>query len=126
MSERVLRRLAAFVLTLLALGGATVGGLSAAASADSSGSSGSSDSRVAPYVPPGDTIVLVQGDAANGFEIKHYDGTWLFPPTDSETMAECEEYDREIRRLRCKVSNRTWFRALEGFKETTRYYRALP
>ena len=120
MSERVLRRLAAFVLTLLALGGLTLGGLSGAASADPTGS------LLAPYEPPGDTIVLVQGDAANGFEIKHYDGTWLFPPTDSETMAECEEYDREIRQLRCKVSNRTWFRALEGFKETTRYYRSLP
>ena len=41
-------------------------------------------------------------------------------------MAECEEYDREIRRFRCKVSNRTWLRALAGFKETTRYYRSLP
>ncbi len=121
MSERILRRLAAFVLTLLALGGLTFGGLSVAAAAEQS-----SGGLLQPYVPPGDTIVLVQGDAANGFEIKHYDGTWLFPPTDSETMAECEEYDREIRRFRCKVSNRTWFRALEGFKETTRYYRSLP
>ena len=115
MSDLVLRRLAALFLALLA-----VGGVGAAATADSS------TAFIDPYVPPGDTIVLVEGDAANGFGIKHYDGTWLYPPTDSETMAECEEYDREIRQFRCKVSNRTWLRALAGFKETTRYYRSLP
>ena len=115
MTDLVLRRIAALVLALFA-----VGGLAAAASA------GTSASLKDPYVPPGDTIVLVQGDAANGFEIKHYDGTWTFPPTDSETMAECEEYDREIRQFRCKVSNRTWLRALADFKETTKYYRSLP
>ena len=120
MSKLVLRRLAALVIALLAVGGLAGGGLAVAAANEPTGR------LVDPYVPPGDTIVLVQGDAANGFEIKHYDGTWLFPPTDSETMAECEEYDREIRQFRCKVSNRTWLRALGGFKETTRYYRSLP
>ena len=75
---------------------------------------------------PPDTIIEVEGDAANGFGIHYFDGSEIYPPTDSETMAECEEYDRWIRRFRCKVSNRTWFRALAGFKETTRYYRSLP
>ena len=52
------------------------------------------DTHTDPYVPPADTIVHVEGDAANGFAIQHYDGSWHYPPTDSETMAECEEYDR--------------------------------
>ena len=78
-----------------------------------------------PYVPPPDTIVLVEGDAANGFGIERYDGSWEYPPTDSETIAECNEYDRFVRRLRCRVSTRTWYRALAGFKETTHYYRAV-
>lgn len=78
-----------------------------------------------PYVPPPDTIVLVEGDAANGFGIQRYDGSWEYPPTDSETIAECNEYDRRVRRIRCRVSTRTWYRALAGFKETTLYYRSL-
>jgi hypothetical protein len=114
MTELVLRRLAALLVALLA-----VGGLAAAATADTA------TTLTDPYVPPADTIVQVEGDAANGFGIQHYDGTWLYPPTDSETMAECEEYDRFKRRFRCKVSNRTWLRALAGFKETTTYYRSL-
>ncbi len=114
MSDLVLRRLAAFLLAVLA-----VGGLAASATA------GPSTTRTDPYVPPAETIVQVEGDASNGFAVRHYDGSWLYPPTDSETMAECEEYDRAIRRFRCKVSNRTWFRALAGFKHTTRYYRSL-
>lgn len=114
MSDLVLRRLAAFLLAVVA-----VGGLAASAAA------GPSTTLLEPYVPPADTIVQVEGDAANGFGIMHYDGSWHYPPTDSETMAECEEYDREIRRFRCKVSNRTWLRALAGFKQTTRYYRSL-
>ncbi len=113
MSDLVLRRLAAFLLAVLA-----VGGLAASASA------GPSAIHPDPYVPPGDTIVQVEGDAANGFAIRLYNGTWHYPPTDSETMAECEEYDRKIRQIRCKVRNRTWFRALAGFKHTTRYYRS--
>lgn len=114
MSHLVLRRLAALLVALIA-----VGGLAAAASADPA------VTLTEPYVPPPDTIVEVQGDAANGFGIRHYDGTWTYPPTDSETMAECEEYDRARRRFRCKVSSRTWFRALAGFKETTTYYRSV-
>ena len=114
MSDPFLRRLAALLLALFAVGGLTV-----SAAADPVATS------TDPYVPPADTIVYVEGDAANGFGIKHYDGSWDYPPTDSETMAECGEYDRWVRRFRCKVSNRTWFRALAGFKETTTYYRSL-
>ncbi|MEZ0578182.1 hypothetical protein [Nocardioides sp. MH1] len=76
-----------------------------------------------PYVPPARTIVQVDGDAANGFSIKHYDGSWTSPPTDSETIAECNEYDRRIQRVRCRVRARAWSHALDGFKQTTLYYR---
>jgi len=67
--------------------------------------------------PPGDTIVGVRGDAANGFAIRHYDGTWLFPPTDSEARAECSEYDKRVDRVRCRVQVRTWYRDLADLQQ---------
>ena len=67
--------------------------------------------------PPGDTIVEVRGDAANGFEIQHYDGTSLYPPTDSEARAECGEYDTRIERVRCRVEVRTWYRDLADLQQ---------
>ncbi|GAA4698250.1 hypothetical protein [Nocardioides conyzicola] len=67
--------------------------------------------------PPGDTIVAVTGDAANGFEIQHYDGTSLYPPTDSEARAECGEYDKRIDRVRCRVEVRTWYRDLADLQQ---------
>lgn len=114
MSDLVLRRLAAVLLALIA-----VGGLAASAAASPAATS------TEPYVPPGDTIVHVEGDGPNGFGVEYYDGSWEFPPTVSESMAECEEYDRRVRQFRCKVSTRTWYRALAGFQETTDYYRSL-
>ena len=117
MSDLALRRVAALLLALLAL--LAVGGVAVSAAADPA------STLTEPYVPPADTIVQVEGDAANGFGIQHYDGSWTYPPTDSETIAECEEYDRPRRQFRCKVSSRTWFRALAGFRETTDYYRSL-
>jgi hypothetical protein len=67
--------------------------------------------------PPGDTIVDVTGDAANGFEIQHYDGTSLSPPTDSEARAECGEYDQRIDRVRCRAEVRTWYRDLADLQQ---------
>ncbi|GAA1794403.1 hypothetical protein GCM10009795_044950 [Nocardioides hankookensis] len=67
--------------------------------------------------PPGDTIVEVTGDAANGFEIRHYDGTALYPPTDSEARAECSEYDTRVARVRCWVEVRTWYRDLADLQQ---------
>lgn len=67
--------------------------------------------------PPGDTIVEVTGDAANGFEIRHYDGTELYPPTDSEARAECGEYDRRVDRVRCRAEVRTWYRDLADLRQ---------
>ena len=64
------------------------------------------------WVPPDDTIVDIRGDAANGFAIRHYDGTVLFPPTNSEARAECNEYDTQVKRVRCRSEVRTWYRDL--------------
>lgn len=69
-------------------------------------------SAVGVMAPPGDTIVEINGDAANGFEIRHYDGTSLFPPTDSEARAECEEHAGRVARVRCRTQVRTWYRDL--------------
>lgn len=67
--------------------------------------------------PPGDTIIEVTGDAANGFEIQYYDGTAAYPPTDSEARAECSEYDTRVDRVRCRVEVRTWYRDLADLQQ---------
>ena len=67
--------------------------------------------------PPGDTIVAVTGDRANGFEIEFYDGSGLYPPTDSEARAECGEYDARVDRVRCRVEARTWYRDLGDLEQ---------
>jgi hypothetical protein len=69
------------------------------------------------WVPPDDTIVDIRGDAANGFEIHHYDGSSLFPPTDSEARAECNEYATRLARVRCRVEVRTWYRDLGDLQQ---------
>ncbi|MGB0101936.1 MAG: hypothetical protein WBP61_16785 [Nocardioides sp.] len=66
--------------------------------------------------PPGDTIVEVTGDRANGFEIRHYDGSALYPPTGSEARAECSAYDTRVARVRCRTEVRTWYRDLGDLK----------
>jgi hypothetical protein len=74
-------------------------------------------STSAAEAPAPDTIVSVTGDAANGFEITHYDGTALYPPTDSEALAECSEYDTRVDRVRCKTEVRTWYRDLADLQQ---------
>lgn len=59
-----------------------------------------------------DTIVRVEGDAAHGFGIHFHDGSAIYPPTDSEARAECGEYDRRRKRIRCRTEVRTWYRDL--------------
>lgn len=84
-------------------------------------SAGSTGAVVAPAAFPGDTIVEVTGDKANGFGIHHLDGSALFPPTDSEALAECSEYDTWVERVRCRTKVRTWYRDLGDLKQALAY-----
>jgi hypothetical protein len=72
------------------------------------------------WVPPGDTIVRITGNAEEGFGIEHYDGTSTFPPTRSEARAECGEYDTRPARVRCRTEMRTWYRDLDETKDALR------
>lgn len=76
------------------------------------------------YEPVPSTIVSVTGDKKNGFEIRRYDGSEQFPPTDSEARAECNEYDTEVARVRCRSEVRTWYRDLGDMKRAIRYARS--
>jgi hypothetical protein len=62
--------------------------------------------------PPGSTIIDVSGDRDHGFVIEHYDGTVDYPPTLSEGVAECGEYDARVERVRCRTEVRIWLREL--------------
>lgn len=84
--------------------------------------SGSPDDRV--FEPAPKTIVEVEGDKANGFGIYYYDGTSIFPPTDSEAYAECGEYDRFVDRVRCRTEVRVWYRDLRELKRSLAYARS--
>lgn len=73
--------------------------------------------------PAPDTIVSVTGNAAEGFGIEFYDGSSIFPPTDSEAMAECQEYSAKVGRIRCRVEVQTWYRDLVATKRAIKYAR---
>ncbi|TIC84398.1 hypothetical protein [Nocardioides sp. GY 10127] len=73
---------------------------------------------------PGDTIVRVTGDAENGFGVKYFDGSSVFPPTLSEALAECSEYHRATRRVRCRTEVVTWYRDLGDLQRAIAYARA--
>lgn len=75
----------------------------------------------AAWVPPAKTVVAVEGNKADGFSIHHYDGTVLFPPTDSEARAECGEYHRRVKRVRCRTEVRIWYRDLGRLKRALRW-----
>jgi hypothetical protein len=75
------------------------------------------------WQPPGDTVVRVRGTADDGFTIRHYDGTVLHPPTDSEALAECRAYDTLRARVRCRAEVRTWYADLAGLRRSLRWAR---
>lgn len=73
------------------------------------------------WQPPPDTIVAVEGNAADGFTVFHYDGSTLSPPTDSEAAAECGEYDTRVQRVRCRTEVRVWYRDLADLRRALRF-----
>lgn len=73
--------------------------------------------------PAPDTIVKVTGNASEGFGIEYYDGSSAFPPTDSEALAECQEYAAKTGRIRCRVEVKTWYRDLVDTKRAIKYAR---
>ena len=73
------------------------------------------------WVPPHDTIVKVAGNAQDGYGIHHYDGSALYPPTDSEARAECLEYDTRLERVRCRTEVTTWYADLADMKVALRW-----
>lgn len=75
------------------------------------------------WTPPDDTITAVAGTRDSGFHVDYYGRRTAYLPTISEAIAECEEYRRRVRRIRCKVSVRTWYRDLGDTKRAIRYAR---
>ena len=75
------------------------------------------------WTPPDDTITRITGTKADGFTIEHYGGSTSYPPTNSEAITECGEYDTRIARVRCRVEARTWYDALGDTRRALRYAR---
>jgi hypothetical protein len=78
----------------------------------------------AEHQAPRPVIVDITGDAANGFGVHYADGSEVFPPTDSEARAECQEYDTRIARVKCWIKVATWYRDLADFKRSLAWVRA--
>ncbi len=88
------------------------------------GIAGLADAAPAEHQAPRPIIVDVTGDAGNGFGVHYADGSEIFPPTDSEAMAECAEYDAKLARVRCRAEVRTWYRDLVDLKRSLAWERA--
>ncbi|MDO9456563.1 hypothetical protein [Nocardioides sp.] len=74
--------------------------------------------------PARQVVVGVEGDRGNGFTVVHADGSSISPPTDSEALAECGEYDDQLDRVRCRVEVRTWYRDLGDLKRSLAWVRS--
>ncbi|MDF9717781.1 hypothetical protein, partial [Nocardioides sp. ChNu-99] len=113
----------ALVAAGVALAGAGVGvGVLAATLTAATATTAEPAARAA-WVPPGDTVVAVEGDAENGFTVHHLDGSSLHPPTLSESTAECGEYDTEVQAAVCQAEVETWYRDLADLQVAIRWAR---
>ncbi|MBZ5734448.1 hypothetical protein K8Z61_08055 [Nocardioides sp. TRM66260-LWL] len=121
-------------LRLVAAGGllagtCLTGALVAGLPGDAAARTGQAVQTIAPTArvvgPAGSTIERVGGDAENGFDIHYYDGTVTYPPTTSEAVAECLEYDTYPGRVKCKAQVLTWYRDLGEMKKALYWARRL-
>jgi hypothetical protein len=55
-------------------------------------------------------VLAITGTSEHGFHVQWSDGQQWWTPTLSETVAECGEYDRAVRRARCTSGARTRYR----------------
>ena len=75
------------------------------------------------WAPPDDTITAVSGSRAHGFHLEYHAQRDAWLPTRSEAIAECGEYDRRRRQVRCIVQVRTWYHDLGDMKRALRLAR---
>jgi hypothetical protein len=75
------------------------------------------------WVPRDDTVTAVTGSRGSGFHVTYFGRPDAYLPTQSESVAECGEYHREVRRVRCRVEVRTWYRDPAGTRRAIRYAR---
>ncbi|WP_340536763.1 hypothetical protein [Nocardioides sp. GXZ039] len=107
------------LLVLIALG--LAGGLAVAVAATPL----AGHDRLVAHASAGRPVIVdVAGDAANGFTITYSDGSQDFPPTDSESRAECSEYDTMRQRVRCRTEVHTWYRDLADLKRSLAWVRS--
>lgn len=123
-SER--RAVLTWVTAAALTGGVVVGALGggAAAGAVTGAAPGGADRGVQQgQWPPPETIVAVEGDAENGFTVRRHDGSAEHPPTLSEALAECGEYDTEVDVAVCDAEVTTWYRDLGDLQFALRWAR---
>jgi hypothetical protein len=63
-------------------------------------------------------VIAITGTSEYGFRVRWSDGRRWWTPTLSETLAECSEHDREVRRARCTTGARTRYRWLGTLKRS--------
>jgi hypothetical protein len=75
------------------------------------------------WVPPDGTVTAVTGSSDSGFHVTYFGRSDAYLPTHSESTAECGEYRTLVRRVKCRVQVRTWYRDLRDIKRAIRYAR---
>lgn len=68
-------------------------------------------------------VVRVTGNARYGFGVHYADGRSIYPPTDSEALAECAAYQRRVDRVKCRARFRTWYRDLATLERSLAWAR---
>ncbi|MDQ4084345.1 MAG: hypothetical protein M3165_00855 [Actinomycetota bacterium] len=67
-------------------------------------------------------VTAVSGSRDHGFHVVWSDGEEWWTPTLSEELALCQEYDRPVRRGRCRAATRTTYRWMGVVKRSLRHH----